>query len=299
MRVSKFGIGYWKSNIERGMRNEMSVGTSSDIRKVSVLCRDVYRKCREAGAEYEEIRREVKGLYGVVRELKEEEEERNGEWDEGNWVRVEEIIGDCEGTLRQLDGLLARYGRNGGGRLGSNEMDQLGGIRVKLISHKKNISHFLDSLLHEDEDGDTKEAEDEDGKGELDMLLDKVDDIAADRSRRVGTLQMMGSENEDEEDNLQIWKWFRRNLVEEGVNRVVLERHKVFGYFSVVGQLLLTNRLLGCSNCIYTTNGTRWSTNRKSICTYTSNQSKNSSSRTMELYTFRFTSYTSSTSFIR
>ncbi|TGO44594.1 hypothetical protein BCON_0492g00050 [Botryotinia convoluta] len=204
----------------------MSVGTSSDIRKVSILCRDVYRKCREAGAEYEEIRREEKGLYGVLRELKEEEEERNGEWDEGNWGSVEGIIGDCEGTLRQLDGLLGRYGRNGGGRLGSNEMDQLGGIRVRLISHKKNISHFLDSLLHEDEDGDEKEAEGLDGKGELDMLLDKVDDIAADRSRRVGTSQMMGSENEDEEDNLQIWKWFRRNLIEEGVNRVVLERHK-------------------------------------------------------------------------
>ncbi|KAF5879089.1 uncharacterized protein Bfra_006293 [Botrytis fragariae] len=208
------------------MRNEMSVGTSSDIRKASILCRDVYRKCREAGAEYEEIRREVKGLYGVLRELKEEEEERNGEWDEGNWGRVEGIIGDCEGTLRQLDGLLGRYGRNGGGRLGSNEMDQLGGIRVRLISHKKNVSHFLDSLLHEDEDGDTNGTEGLDGKGELDMLLDKVDDIAADRSRRLGTSQMMGSENEDEEDNLQIWKWFRRNLIEEGVNRVVLERHK-------------------------------------------------------------------------
>ncbi|TGO24580.1 hypothetical protein BPAE_0099g00160 [Botrytis paeoniae] len=204
----------------------MSVGTSSDIRKVSILCRDVYRKCRDAGAEYEEIRREVKGLYGVLSELKEEEEERNGEWDEGNWGSVEGIIGDCEGTLRQLDGLLGRYGRNGGGRLGSNEMDQLGGIRVRLISHKKNISHFLDSLLHEDEDGDANGTEGLDGKGELDMLLDKVDDIAADRSRRVGTSQMMGSENEDEEDNLQIWKWFRRNLIEEGVNRVFLERHK-------------------------------------------------------------------------
>ncbi|KAF7904729.1 hypothetical protein EAF00_002063 [Botryotinia globosa] len=204
----------------------MSVGTSSDIRKVSILCRDVYRKCREAGAEYEEIRREVKGLYGVVRELKEEEEERNGEWDEGNGGRVEEIIGGCEGTLRQLDGLLGRYGRIGGGRLGSSEMDQLGGIRVRLISHKKKISLFLDSLLDEEGGGDASGTEGLDGKGELDMLLDKVDDIAADRSRRVGTLQMMGSENEDEEDNLQIWKWFGRNLVEEGVNRVVLERHK-------------------------------------------------------------------------
>ncbi|TGO87616.1 hypothetical protein BPOR_0214g00020 [Botrytis porri] len=202
----------------------MSVGPPSDIRKVSIRCRDVYRKCREAGAEYEEIRREVKGLYGVVRELKEEEEERNGEWDEGNWGRVEGIIGDCERTLGQLDGLLGRYGRNGGGRLGSSEMDQLGGIRVRLISHKKNISQFLDSLLHDDEDGDAKEEEGLDGKGELDMLLDKVDDIAADRSRRVGTLQLMGSE--DEEDNMRIWKWFRRILIEDGVNKVVLERHK-------------------------------------------------------------------------
>ena len=74
------------------------------------------------------------------------------------------IIGDCDFTLRQLDGLLQKYGRLSSAssspssprilwdkvKFGSNEMDTLGAIRVKLISHKTSLTLFLDTIqLHE------------------------------------------------------------------------------------------------------------------------------------------------------
>jgi hypothetical protein len=122
----------------------MSFGASpSDIIIVVTFCKELYRKCRTAGGEYDEISREVRGLHTVLRHLKYEVEAPDSPLnrDRSIWGRqLAPIIGDCDFTLRQLDGLIQKYGRlstNGGGsspssprmlwdkmRFGSNEMDQ-------------------------------------------------------------------------------------------------------------------------------------------------------------------------------
>jgi hypothetical protein len=227
----------------------MSFGASpSDIIIVVTFCRALYRKCRDAGGEYDEISREVRGLHTVLRHLKYEVEapESPLNKDRSIWGRqLAPIIGDCDFTLRQLDSLIMKYGRlasNGSGgsspttprilwervRFGSNEMDQLGGIRVKLISHKTSLTLFLDTIqLHQS--GKMATALDNHG-GQLDVILDKVDNIAARMTQKSGSVM-----TSYDDDDKEVWKQFRRELVAEGFSSDVLQQHKVrsFGTSSI------------------------------------------------------------------
>ena len=217
----------------------MSFGASpSDIIIVVTFCKALYRKCRDAGGEYDEISREVRGLHTVLRHLKYEVEapESPLNKDRSIWGRqLAPIIGDCDFTLRSLDELIVKYGRlsnNGGGspttprvlwdkiRFGSNEMDQLGGIRVKLISHKTSLTLFLDTIqLHQS--GKMATRLDNYG-GQLDIILDKVDHIAERMTQRTGSVM-----TSYDDDNKEVWKQFRRELVAEGFSSDVLQQHKV------------------------------------------------------------------------
>ncbi|PQE08437.1 nipped-B B protein [Rutstroemia sp. NJR-2017a BBW] len=220
----------------------MSFGASpSDIIIVVTFCRDLFRKCKAAGGEYDEISREVRGLHTVLKHLKCEVEASDSPLnkDRSIWGKqLAPIIGDCDFTLRQLDELLRKYGRlasdggagsagaSGGGRMlwdrmrfGSNEMDQLGGIRVKLISHKTSLTLFLDTIqLHEN----GKMSKNLNIQGEqLDMILDKVDNIAAKMGQRAGSLM-----TSYDDDDKEVWKQFRRELIAEGFSSDVLQQHK-------------------------------------------------------------------------
>lgn len=204
------------------------------------FCKALYRKCRSAGGEYDEISREVRDLHTVLRHLKYEVEapESPLNRDSSIWSRqLAPIIGDCDFTLRQMDDLLTKYGRlapNGTGgtnptsprvpweghKFGSNEMDQLGGIRVKLISHKTSLTLFLDTIqLHQS--GKMATTLNTDG-GQLDVILDKVDKIATKMQTSGGSIMT----NYDDDDK-EVWKQFRRELVAEGFSSDVLQQHKV------------------------------------------------------------------------
>jgi len=193
----------------------------------------------DAIQEYDEISREVRGLHTVLRHLKYEVEAPDSPLnrDHSLWGRqLAPIIGDCDFTLRQLDGLLQKYGRlgsDGGGsspssprilwdkvRFGSNEMDQLGTIRVKLISHKTSLTLFLDTIqLHQS--GKMSTTLDNHG-GQLDVILDKVDSIAARMGQKSGSIM-----TSYDDDDKEVWKQFRRELVAEGFSSSVLQQHKV------------------------------------------------------------------------
>jgi hypothetical protein len=216
----------------------MSFGASpSDIIIVVTFARKLYRQCRNAGGEYLEISREVRGLHTVLKHLKYEVEEEGSvlSRDQALYAReLAPVIGDCDYTLRQLDELLQKYGKlasregSGAGRLwdkirfGSNEMDELGSIRMKLINHKTTITVFLDTVqLHES--GRMSLVLDNQG-GQLDMILDKVDNIAARMGQRAGSIMTTY-----DDDDKEVWKEFRRELVKEGFSSDVLTQHKVSG----------------------------------------------------------------------
>lgn len=215
----------------------MSFGASpSDIIIVVTFARRLYRQCRNAGGEYLEISREVRGLHTVLKHLKYEVEDPESvlNRDKQQYAReLAPVIGDCDYTLRHLDELLQKYGRlagqeGGAGRLwdkirfGSNELDELGSVRMKLINHKTSITVFLDTVqLHE---SGRMSAVLDNQNGQLDVILDKVDAIAARIGQRAGSIMTTY-----DDDDKEVWKQFRRELVQEGFSSDVLQQHKVGG----------------------------------------------------------------------
>lgn len=214
----------------------MSFGASpSDIIIVVTFARRLYRSCRNAGGEYLEISREVRGLHTVLRYLKYEVEDSDSilNREKARYGReLAPVIDDCDHTLRQLDELLVKYGRlsqsdgSGAGRLwdkirfGSNELDDLGSIRMKLINHKTSITMFLDTIqLHESGRMSTTL---HNQTGQLDVILDKVDNIAARMGQRAGSIMTTY-----DDDDKEVWKQFRRELVAEGFSSDILQQHKV------------------------------------------------------------------------
>ena len=167
------------------------------------------------------------------------------------------LVGDCNLTLKQLDDLLQKYGRVSNGsnakgtravrdqaKLGSNEMDTLGSIRVKLISHQTSLTSCLDTIqLHPS--GKMTTALDNQ-EGQLDVILDKVDAIAARMGQRPGGI-LTGYEDDDKE----VWKQFRQELIAEGFSGDVLTQHRV-SFPETILSRLQTQTLLGCPPSVYT-----------------------------------------------
>ncbi|KAL3423255.1 hypothetical protein PVAG01_05002 [Phlyctema vagabunda] len=213
----------------------MSFGASpADIAAVVKFCRACYRKCKQASGEYLEISREVRGLHTVLRHLKYEAEAPESllNRDQSMYGReLAPIIQNCDFTLRALENLIQKYGRLGDGspssprvlwdkiKFGSNEMDELGDIRVKLISHKTSLTLFLDTIQLQ-QAGKVSSTLDTQS-GQLDMILDKVDGIAARMCQRAGSIM-----TSYDDDDKEVWKQFRRELVAEGFDSAVLHKHK-------------------------------------------------------------------------
>jgi hypothetical protein len=99
-------------------------------------------------------------------------------------------------------------------------MDTLGSIRVKLISHQTSLTSFLDKIqLHQSGQAPTLDNHD----GQLDIILDKVDAIAA----RMGQRSVGSTLTGYDDDDTEVWKQFRQELIKEGFSNDVLAHHKV------------------------------------------------------------------------
>jgi hypothetical protein len=112
-------------------------------------------------------------------------------------------------------------------------MDTLGTIRVKLISHKSSLTLFLDTIqLHQS--GKMATTLDNHG-GQLDVILDKVDLIAARMGQKSGSIMTTY-----DDDDKEVWKQFRRELVAEGFSSDVLTQHKVRSFEEYACDHILT-----------------------------------------------------------
>lgn len=130
-------------------------------------------------------------------------------------------------------------------------MDTLGSIRVKLISHQTRLTSFLDRIqLHQSgEMAPTLDNQD----GQLDVILDKVDAIAARIGQRSGSI-LTGYDDDDKE----VWKQFRRELIKEGFSDDILAQHKVILHFPRMSPDHMLNLIFtGCSQSVYTPNRPR------------------------------------------
>jgi hypothetical protein len=214
----------------------MTFGSNpADIIIVLEFAQRLYRQCKNGGDAYFEIGREIGALHTVLRHLKYEVQAPESilNRDRALYARdLAPLIADCRYTLEDLEELVQKYGglrsdeRSSSGRLwnqikfGSVEMDQLGSVRVKLINHKTNITALLDTIQLR-ESSRVAATLDNHG-GQLDIILDKVDNIASRMGQRAASLMTTY-----DDDDKEVWKSFRRELVAEGFSSDVLTRHKV------------------------------------------------------------------------
>lgn len=155
-------------------------------------------------SDYEEISREVLALHKVLSNL---HPPANNNISNNRDRDLARIVKECDLTLRQLDSILLKHN---GKRVSNEEMERLGECRVKLISLKSSLHKF----------GGDEEDEEE---GELDGILDLVDEITAKLGRKGKVMKAGNGEEEDRER----WKVFRRELLLDGVEEGVVGRHKV------------------------------------------------------------------------
>ncbi|OBT58987.1 hypothetical protein VE04_00798 [Pseudogymnoascus sp. 24MN13] len=219
----------------------MTFGSNpADIIIVLEFARRLYQQCKNASDAYFEIGREIRALHTVLRHLKYEVQAPESILNRDRVLYARDLaplIADCRYTLEDLEELIRKYGglrsnesssskqlRNliksssvEMNRLGSVEMGQLGSVRVKLINHKTNITALLDTIQLSE--SSRLAATLDNYGGQLDIILDKVDNIAARMGQRASLITY---DDDDKED----WKIFRRELVAEGFSSDVLTRHK-------------------------------------------------------------------------
>jgi hypothetical protein len=177
---------------------------------------------------YLTLRLTRKGLHTVLKHLKYEVEAPDSPINDSHSKssrQLSPIVGDCDDTLRELDDLVQEHNRisstpsptRGDINRRGSALDTLGLIRVKILSHKSKLTKFLDNIqLHQDE---KTQEELDNHDGHLDAILDKVDIIAA-------RIQFQNNRSMKNNDDTEVWKQFRQELLEEGFSSMVLEQHK-------------------------------------------------------------------------
>lgn len=207
--------------------------SAARIDNVDTFAVRLYRRSRNAGADFVDVAAIVRSVHTVLKHLKVEAE------DPGSLLNTDQspvyvrqltpIVEDCEFTLRQLDTILEKYGANSSGsegddhhrpsderRLGARERDMIALVRTKLENQKLNIDMFLDTVqLHNPSKShrvvDTSHAN-------LEPIKDQVDAIAS----RI--IQRRDSSLGDGEDEL--WLQFRNELERAGFSKDVLRKHQ-------------------------------------------------------------------------
>jgi uncharacterized protein YifE (UPF0438 family) len=208
----------------------MSHGTSvNQIDAVDAFARQLYRRAKTSGPDFQDIATVVRRLHTVLKHLKVEAEDSdsllNSESSSVYARQLTPIVEDCDFTLKQLDTILEKYGdgfSNGTegktAEMESREKDMISLIRTKLSNQKTNIDIFLDTVqLH----NPSKARSILDGTdADLDDIKDKVDAIASKlfNHRRGSGL------SEDGED---LWQQFQVELEKEGFSKDVLAKNKV------------------------------------------------------------------------
>lgn len=225
-----------------------STSPALSIDELDAFARQLYRRARTAGPDFEEIATVVRGLHTILKHLRIEAEDPDsllnaapsptvvvagGDSSQNVYIRqLAPIIEDCNFTLEQLDTVLAKYGLESDithgtdaaqsrRELSLHEQDVVALMRSKLAAQKTNISVFLDTVQLRNPNKEQPRRLDfrRTDAHQLGLIEDKVDAVAARLFRRRITT---GTETEED-----LWQEFCAELEAEGFSRDVLRQNKV------------------------------------------------------------------------
>lgn len=234
----------------------MSFGTSiGDIISLIQLAHQNYRNCKQAGGEYLEIAREVRSLHSVLKSLHDEAENKDSvlfQKDAPSKSQLSTTIEGCKGILEGIDTLLVKYHRLAQDttetskpkklwhrmRFGA-ELDELGKFRWKIITYTSTLAVLLDSVHLKATNRVEKiagqvEARVESGFAEVLDRLEGFEDMRravlyiatkARSAQRYNAMESVLSLSTYADDDKEVWRQFRSQLVSLGFRSDSLDRH--------------------------------------------------------------------------
>jgi molecular chaperone DnaK (HSP70) len=191
---------------------------TGDVIGITTLAWRLYKRCKGASGEFEELQHEILSLHTALRELQDEAENEESILNRGGSSRskdLEEILSNVNEVLAQLESQVTKYRSLGTSKKGVWDRMRFGheglqDMRSKVIYHTSCLNVFLTSL----------------GTGSLGRIEKKIDDLAA--AIRAGfhapSLSAF-SEDDDEADEEEAWTLLMNELMEE-FNVEELEAHK-------------------------------------------------------------------------
>lgn len=225
----------------------MSFGFSvGDIILLVQLAHRTFRRCQNAGEEYNEIACEVHSLHSVLRTLRSEAQRLDSKVFKQDPSSTKELIATtdgCKNVLATLDTILAKYeglkvleGEAGAGkklwqklRFGS-KTEELGIIRCRLIAYTSTIAVLLDTV--QIKAADRVESKIDDGFTEIVGRFEKMRKeiykmasqarAAAHNGSTISLLSLSTHKGDDKE----VWQDFRRELIKKGFRSQNLDKHK-------------------------------------------------------------------------
>ncbi|KAH7398088.1 hypothetical protein BKA64DRAFT_57319 [Cadophora sp. MPI-SDFR-AT-0126] len=234
----------------------MSFGTSvGDIILLIQLAHKNYRNCKEAGGEYIEIAREVRSLHSVLRTVRDEAERKDSLiFNAGpeKTKELTEIADGCKGVLEGIDALLTKYKglAPDSAEVGKatkfwqklrfgTEIEDLEKLRWKIITYTSTLAVLVDSinLKATERVGDVAgriESRMETGFADISDRLERFEDMRkavlfiatrARASQRYQAMESVLSLSTYADDDKEVWRQFRSQLVSLGFKSDSLDRH--------------------------------------------------------------------------
>ncbi|PMD41550.1 hypothetical protein L207DRAFT_565401 [Hyaloscypha variabilis F] len=237
----------------------MSFGTSiGDIILLIQLAHQSYRNCKQAGGQYLEIAREVRNLHSVLRNVRDEAEIPDSalfQADSTTASNLKTTTDGCREALEGVEALLAKYhglAEDGLEVSGAkkfwhrwkfgNELDEVVKFRWKIMSYTSTMAVLMDSINL----GATNRVEKTAGRVEdkveagFNKVMDRLEGFedmrkavlyvatkarASERFDSVASINSVLSLSTYPDDNPEVWRQFRRELISIGFRSDSLDRN--------------------------------------------------------------------------
>lgn len=206
--------------------------TIPTIESVDDCTRQLYRRARASGPEFDGLTAAIRDFHTGVKHLRQEAQAPdsllhptsadNGDSRSAVYIRqLTSLLEDSDFTLQQVDTILEKYGSNGGApyEAGAEKQRKIDLIQNDVVSKKLKIDLFLDTVQLHHPAKPHVQLENTDDQ-QLERIKDKVDAVANKLLRRRGVSPV----SECEED---VWQQFKAELENEGFSSQVLNEHKV------------------------------------------------------------------------
>ena len=194
--------------------------SAGDFVTLGTLAWNLYRSCKTASAEFEEVAREVISLHTAIKELEDDADRPRSLLKEASITKKQELnqlVNNTKSLLQQLDKLVTKYHSLSTKHRKKWDIFKFGQeglmeIRSKIVFHTSAINLFLTSLSTES----------------LSRIERKLDEIVLEfrcGDREASTVACLEDDVPEAEEQ---WSALKKELVDDGFTKQIIETHKTW-----------------------------------------------------------------------